>query len=96
MRWSHVSDDDSQWQAVKSKDLLVYRSAEADSDGVSKCKAVYRSGVMECHDTMKSHVMGCHEEVVTSQVDSSWDGRCASFARIRCRQTKAETMSAME
>ena len=22
MRWSHVSDDDSQWQAVKSKDFL--------------------------------------------------------------------------
>ena len=43
---------------------------------VSQCKAVCRSGVMECHDTMSSLVMECHQEVVTSQVDSTWNVRC--------------------
>ena len=35
MRRRHMSGDDSQRQAVKSNDFLVFRSAEADGDGVS-------------------------------------------------------------
>ena len=73
-------------QVVKCNGFLVCRSAEADSDGVSQCKAVCRSGAMECHDTMSSLVMECHEEVVTSQVDSTWNVRCAYFQGTRCRQ----------
>ena len=41
-----------------------------------QCKAVYRLGVMECHETMSRFVMECHDEVVTMQVDTTYDGRC--------------------
>ena len=67
MRWSHVSDDDSQRQAVKSNDFLYIGQRKLTVTVCSQCKAFYRSGVMECHDMMSSHVMECHEEVVTSQ-----------------------------
>ena len=77
MRWSHVSDDDSQREVVTSNDLLHIGQLKPTVTVCPQCKAVYRSGVMECHDTMSSHVMECREEVVTSQVDSSWDCRCA-------------------
>ena len=60
-----------------------------------RCKAVYRSGGMECHDTMSSHVMECHEEVVTSQVDSSWGWSMRLIPKNKVSTGNAETMSAM-
>ena len=72
-----MSDDDSQRQIVKSNDFLNIGQLQLTVTVCPQCKPVYRSGVMECHNTMSSHVMEGHEEVVISQVDSSWDGRCA-------------------
>ena len=48
MRWSHVSDDDSQRQAVKSNDLLSLDQRKLTLTVCPRCWAVYRSGVMEC------------------------------------------------
>ena len=68
--------DDSRRQAVKSNGVLCIGQLKLTATVCPHCKAVHESGVMECHDTMSCHVMECRK-VVTSQVDSSWDGRCA-------------------
>ena len=77
VRWRHVSDDDSKRQCVKNNDFLYVGQRKLTVTVCPWCKAVHRSGVMQCHDTMSSHVMECHEEIVTSEVDSTWNGRCA-------------------
>ena len=46
MRWSHVSDDDSQWQAVKSKDFLYIGQLKLTVTVCPSARQVYR---VWCH-----------------------------------------------
>ena len=81
MRRSHVSDDDSQRQAVKSNDFLCAGQLKLTATVCPQRRAVYRSAGMECHDTM-------------SRLDMEWSMR--SIPTNKVSTGKAETMSAME
>ena len=81
MRWRHVSDDDSQRQAVKNIDFLCIGQLQLTATVCPQCKAVHRSGGMECHDAM-------------SRPDMEWSMR--SIPTNKVSKGNAETMSAME
>ena len=81
MRWRHVSDDDSQRQAVKINDFLYIGQLMLTVTVCPQCKAVYRSGGMECHKTM-------------SRLDMEWSMRLILTNKVSTGN--AETMSAME
>ena len=81
MRWSHVSDDDSRRQAVKSDGVLCIGQLKLTATVCPRCKAVHRSSGMECHDTM-------------SRLDKAGSMRLIPTNRVSTGN--AETMSAME
>ena len=81
MRRSHVSDDDSRRQAVKSNDFLCIGQLKLTETVCPQRKAVYRSGGMESRDTM-------------SRLDMEWS--MPSIPTNKVSTGNAETISAME